>query len=77
MECFNLYKCYVKSTKCTYRFVKRGGGGAFSSIMLILGENVQPFILRLRFSFLFFFEAEISSRTLIPLFFRLGSVHSG
>ena len=37
-------------------------------------ENVRPFIPRLRF-FFFFFEVEISSRTLIPLF-RPGSVHS-
>ena len=34
-------------------------------------ENVRQFILRLRFFFFFlfnFFEVEISSRTLIPLF---------
>ena len=37
------------------------------------GENVRLFIPRLRF---FFFNVEISLRTLIPIF-RPGSVHSG
>ena len=43
-----------------------------------LGENVRPFIPRLRFFVVvvFVFEVEIRSRTLIPLF-RPGSVHSG
>ena len=50
---------------------------AFSSRAKI-GENVQPVIphIALFFFFSFFFEAEFSSRTLIPLFMP-GSVHSG
>ena len=46
---------------------------AFSPLVRIFFENVRPFIPRLRF---FWFEMEISSRTLIPLFMP-GSVHSG
>ena len=57
-----------------------GGGGDFDGGFFLAcedfgGKKVRPFIPRLRF-FFFFFEVEISSRTLIPLF-RPGSVHSG
>ena len=46
---------------------------SFSSLARF-GENVRPFIPRLRF--FFFFEVEMSSSTQIPLFMP-GSVHSG
>ena len=59
-----------------------GGGGGFGGGIFFacedFGENVRSFIPCLRFFFFFFsfFEVEISSHTLIPLFMQ-GSVHSG
>ena len=47
---------------------------AFSSLVRILGECLTIHCLPALF---FFFKVEISSCTLIPLFFMPGSVHSG
>ena len=58
---------------CQNVFKKSGDGGGFFPRLRRFWENVQLFILRLRF--FFFFEVEISSRTL-HLLFMLGSFHS-
>ena len=50
-------------------------GGLYRACDEDFGENVRPFIPRLLF-FFFFFDVEISSRTLIPLFVP-GLVNSG
>ena len=55
-----------------HKYGLRGGGGFF--LLRGFGGKVRRFIPRLRF--LFCFEVEISSTTLIPLF-TPGSVHSG
>ena len=51
-----------------------GGGSGFFFAYEDFFENVRSFIPRMRF--FFFFEVEISSRTLFPLLMS-GSAHSG